>query len=535
MESNQKSPKRQTLLPLKKRDNTWAIDDLDKAETFKTHLTEVFKPHVTANNPAFYNEIDEFLSSPLQMSLPPKAFSPAEVQHYISTFPKRKAPGSDLITFKIAKNLPKKTIILLTYIFNATLRLTYFPLQWKSSIIILIPKPGKPPESPSSYRPISLLPFFSKVLEKLILKRINPLINNSGIIPNTQFGFRNQHSTIHQINRITDSIASALEKKQYCTAAFLDVAQAFDRVWHDGLLFKIKKILPPTFYLLFKSYLHERQFAVRYRSSLSDCSEIQAGFPQGAIAAPLLFNLFIADQPISTDTLVAEYADDKAIISTHENPLIASNMLQYHLTQIESWCKNWRVKINESKSCHITFTLKQGLCPQITFNNIQIPTSLTTKYLGINFDKKLTWNHHIHSTKIKLNSRLRALNYFLNSKSKLSISTKLTLYKSLIKPIWTYGVQIWGSAKKSNIKKIQVVQNKTLRLITNAPFYVSNHTLHTDLKLLTVQETASKFYKRYHKSLHNHPNILAKNLSNPMPGNPPNRLKRKWCRDLLLE
>ncbi|KAL4090171.1 hypothetical protein QTP88_025070 [Uroleucon formosanum] len=315
------------------------------------------------------------------MSLPPKAFSPAEVQHYISTFPKRKAPGSDLITFKIAKNLPKKTIILLTYIFNATLRLTYFPLQWKSSIIILIPKPGKPPESPSSYRPISLLPFFSKVLEKLILKRINPIINNSETIPNTQFGFRNQHSTIHQINRSTDSIASALEKKQYCTAAFLDVAQAFDRVWHDGLLYKLKKILPPTFYLFFKSYLHERQFAVRYRSSLSDQSEIQAGVPQGAIAAPLLFNIFIADQPTSTNTLVAEYADDKAIISTHENPLIASNMLQNHLTQIESWCKNWKIKINESKSCHITFTLKQGLCPQITFNNIQILTSLTTKYL----------------------------------------------------------------------------------------------------------------------------------------------------------
>uniref|UniRef100_A0A2S2NN01 Putative RNA-directed DNA polymerase n=1 Tax=Schizaphis graminum TaxID=13262 RepID=A0A2S2NN01_SCHGA len=145
-------------------------------------------------------------------------------------------------------------------------------------------------------------------------------------------------------------------------------------------------------------------------------------------------------------------------------------MLQSHLTQIEIWCKNWKGKINESKSCHITFTLKQGLCPQIIFNNIQIPTSLTTKYLGVNFDKRLTWNHHIHTFKIKLNSRLRSLNHFLNCKSKLSISTKLLLYKCLLKPIWTYGVQIWGSAKKSNIKKIQVFQNKTLRLITNGPF-----------------------------------------------------------------
>jgi hypothetical protein len=220
--------------------------------------------------------------------------------------------------------------------------------------------------------------------------RINPFVNNSKIIPSTQFGFLNRHSTIHQINRITEPIASALEKKQHCFAAFLDVAQAFDRVWHDGLLYKLKKILPPMFYLFFKSYLRERQFAVRYRSSLSDYSDIQAGVPQGAIATPLLFNIFTAGQPTSTNTFFAEYADDKAIISTHENPFTASNMIQSHFNQIEIWCKNWKVKINESKSCHITFTLKQDLCPQITFNHIQIPTSLTTKYLGVNFDKRLT-------------------------------------------------------------------------------------------------------------------------------------------------
>jgi hypothetical protein len=160
-----------------------------------------------------------------------------------------------------------------------------------------------------------------------VLKKINPLNNNFEIIPNTQFGFHNRHSAIHQINRITNSIASTLEKKQYCTVAFLDVTQVFDRVWHDGHPYILKKILPPTFYLFFKSYLHERKFAVRYCSSLSDCSEIQAGVLQGAIAVPLLFNIFIADQPTSTNTFVAEYADDKAIISFHENPFTASSIL----------------------------------------------------------------------------------------------------------------------------------------------------------------------------------------------------------------
>jgi len=93
--------------------------------------------------------------------------------------------------------------------------------------------------------------------------------------------------------------------------------------------------------------------------------------------------------------------------------------------------------------------------------------------------------------------------------------TKILIYKTLLKPIWTYGLQLWGNAKKSNILKIQTFQNIDLRKILNAPPYVSNHTLHTDTKLKTINE-------------------LIKNLSTPsIPDNPPRRLKRKWCCDHL--
>lgn len=149
--------------PLKKPDGSWATNDTEKAELFQNHLTEVFKPHTNINNTSISNDVTNYLLSPLQMSLPPKAFSPAEVEHCTSKLPKKKSPGFDLITYEVAKHLPRKT--LLTYIFNAILHLSYFPLQWKFSIIVLIPKPGKPPDSPTSYRPISLLPFFSKVLK----------------------------------------------------------------------------------------------------------------------------------------------------------------------------------------------------------------------------------------------------------------------------------------------------------------------------------------------------------------------------------
>jgi hypothetical protein len=200
---------------LKNPDSSWAINDSKKGELFQNHLTEVFKPHTNIENQLISNDVTNYFLSPLQMSLPPKAFSPAKVKHCISTFlKKKKSPGFDLITYEVERHLPRKTLVLLTYILNAIFYLSHFPLQSKFSIIVVIPKPGKPPDSSTSYRPISLFPFFSKVLEKLILKRLTLIIFNSRIIPNTQFGFRNFHSTIHQINCITDTITASLEIKK---------------------------------------------------------------------------------------------------------------------------------------------------------------------------------------------------------------------------------------------------------------------------------------------------------------------------------
>jgi retron-type reverse transcriptase len=110
--------------------------------------------------------------------------------------------------------------------------------------------------------------------------------------------------------------------------------------------------------IFLKNILTSLFFAVRYRSSISSISTIEAGVPQGAITAPVLLNIFIADQSTSPYMFVAEYADDKAILSTHENPIITFMQLQSHLSRLESWCRNWKVKINETKSYHIKFTFK---------------------------------------------------------------------------------------------------------------------------------------------------------------------------------
>jgi hypothetical protein len=174
-----------SLPPLTKNDTSIAVTDEDKAEVFHHHISEIFKPHPDIFNPILNAVITQDLDSPMPLYVPEKNFTPNEIKSSIQKYSLKKSPGFDLITTEVARCLPKKAILFLTHLFNSILQLSYFPLLWKFSNMILIPKPDKPLDLPSSYRPISLLPFLAKVLERLILKRLLPYIVTNKILPNS--------------------------------------------------------------------------------------------------------------------------------------------------------------------------------------------------------------------------------------------------------------------------------------------------------------------------------------------------------------
>ena len=150
-------------------------------------------------------------------------------------------------------------------------------------------------------------------------------------------------------------ISQTLEKKKYCSAVFLDIQQAFDKVWHEGLLYKIKKILPLPYYSILKSYLTNRQFIVKCLGASSATFPIESGIPQGSVLGPLLFSIYTADLPTSNEVTIATFADDTALLATHADPAIASSTLQRSLDSMEKWFQKWGFKINEKKilSCNL--------------------------------------------------------------------------------------------------------------------------------------------------------------------------------------
>ena len=517
--------------PIKSENGKWAKTNKEKVNMFGEHFSKVFNPFPSQNS-NHDKEVNKFLESAGQLELPIKKFSLNEILTAIDKVNIKKAPGYDLITGKILKELPIVAYKLILSIYNAILRLSYFPKQWKVAEIQIVPKPGKPMELLNSYRPISLLPILSKVFEKLLLSRLHPVLIQRHIIPDHQFGFRAQHSTIEQVHRVYNHIRSALEEKEFCASAFLDISQAFDKVWHTGLLYKLKALLPYTFFEFFRTYLNERSFRVKLHDCTSDLYRVEAGVPQGSVLGPVLYTIFTADLPLTNSTTIATFADDTVIMSRDTQSTRASQNLQSHLQVLETWLSKWRIKANATKSVQVTFTLRRDTCPPVSLFNVQLPQAESAKYLGIHLDRRLTWQRHIFMKRKQLGIKLTSMFNLLGKTSSLSIENKILLYKSVIKPIWTYGIQLWGTAAKSNTSIIARFQSKTLRQITNAPQCVTNEILLRDLQIPSVYQEIQTYATNYSRRLESHPNTLAAELASS--NSHTRRLKRAMPTDLFL-
>jgi len=403
-----------------------------------------------------------------------------------------------MVTNSMLKQLPSHCVNHLVVIFNSALRLQHFPDVWKYANVVTIPKPGKDPKIPSNRRPISLLSSLGKIYERILLKRLTCHVSANNLVPEEQFGFMPGCSTTQQLLRLTEAISAGLDRKWTTIAVFLDISKAYDSAWHTGLVYKLIHMgLPGELIKVIDSYLAHRAFRVRMDGAVSEWKPMLAGVPQGSTLSPMLYNLYTSDIPKSTRTELAVYADDICIYNQHKSVRFAHLAVQRHLNEIGRWAAEWRIKISAEKTKAVIFSKKTRLqLPELRLQNADIEYVPRIRYLGVVLDHKLNWTSHCEVLRGKALRTLTAMKPVM--RTSLSIKTKLLLYKSYIRPVMTYAAPAWAFIPKTKMERLQIVQNRALRLIGGYSRYTRINKMHFDLEIprlkTYIKSLATKLY-----------------------------------------
>lgn len=372
------------------------------------------------------------------------------------------------------KKIVSNVVEPLTYFFNLCLLEGVFPNELKISRICPIFKKG-PKDLPQSYRPVSIIPTISKVLELLVCDQIGIFFEQNGILSLSQFGFRKGKSTCDAIDKLVFEVLSAFENKRFAQATLCDLSKAFDCVTHSDLLKKLEYYrvegLPLEF---FKSYLNKRKQKVFINGDWSQEAELKHGVPQGSVLGPLLFLICINDLPNFIKSRTFLYADDTTFFNSSLNFNEVKQLAQNSLDRASEWFKANGFLLNEDKTQNILFSLRPN---NIAENNYQDQVKL----LGIFIDRHLTWAGHIDYITSKLSRVIYLINRLMNCVKKNYVRTA---YFSYFQAVFRYGLIFYGNC--SRIDEILILQKKVLRIIAGANFLDHCKPLFLELEIQTV-------------------------------------------------
>lgn len=522
--------------PLVRVNQPPAFHDEDKAECLADSLESQCSPSTLPVDTEHLNAINREVER--RTSLPPveslAVTTSDEVQSLVDNLHKRKAPGADEISNRVLKLFPPQLICLLVSIFNAAMANSIFPQAWKEAIVIGIRKPNKHGSEPSSYRPISLLKGMGKIYERVLLSRLKNFMDVHNILIDEQFGFRAKHSCVQQVHRISEHILHNLVSYQRSTgtgALFFDVAKAFDKVWHNGLVYKLYQLgMPDRLVHIIQDYLQGRTFRYRVEGTLSQPRLVRAGVPQGSVLGPFLYSLYTNDIPRSPGVELALFADDTALYTTSRDRSRVGRLLQSAANALGDWFRKWRIEVNPEKSVAIYFTRSsrhRGDLRQITLFDRPIPWERSVKYLGVTLDVGLTFKSHIVRVRNRAAHVLGRLSCLVNGRSKLSLRNKLTLYKTCIRPILTFASPVFAHAAPSHIHRLQTLQNRFIRRATGAPWFLRNEDLHIDLQLPTIAQFMKLASRQFFDKADEHPNPCVVRAASYRPRANVNARKRR--------
>lgn len=460
--------------------------DEEKVELFRKYFQGIFERQQHSSNDHIETDeaVDDFIkeNQPNGKHVFPKV-TRKELKSILNNLGNT-AIGHDGVHNKCLKRHTKLLVSHLLGLFGSCFSLGYVPQDWKLAHIILIHKPDKDPQEPSSYRPISLLSCVGKVMERIVKQRLNRHVGKNKLLPEYQAGFRQKRSTIDNLLQLKHNIELSLEKNRHIALITFDIKGAFDAVWHKALLWKLKEMKVPNYlWCWIHSFLTEREAKIEYKASVSSTFILERGTPQGSPLSPLLYILFTADSlnDIPPHTHANLFADDTSIWSDCNTITNLRKRLQNSVDMFVQWCQRWKLQVQPSKTKLVHFSnhprrkLKTPLT--IIIDRQIVPLANEAKYLGITFDRALKFRTHLKELKKKSSSRIGLIRYLARNAEGDATNTLRNLQKSLVRSTSTYASTIF--LNYPNYWKVaQVIQNQGLKAALYLPQYTSTRYIH---------------------------------------------------------
>ena len=401
-----------------------------------------------------------------------KEFTLTELKAALQKCKKRKAPGPDHITNEMILNLTDSSLSILLDFFNRTWYEGQLPTEWKKANITPILKKDKPASQPSSYRPISLTSCLGKVVERMVNDRLYWWMENTGTISTSQAGFRKGKRTMDHLIRFAQETSDAFQDKDNVVAVFIDLRQAYDRVWRQGLFYKMQKLgIAGRMYSWIKNFLSCRTIQTSSDNKISSQRTLEEGLPQGSALSCTLFLLFMNDLPDAISCQKALYADDLLIWSKGSDMRALNQAINADLTTISSYCQLWKMEINTDKTVFGLFSLKNKVTASqvnLKINGTNIKHEDYPKYLGVQLDRKLSLKEHLGELTKKATSRLNLLKHLSSLNWGADKETLRQLYIGYIRSVIDYSLPLQSIASHSSLAQLDRVQNQALRFVSGA-------------------------------------------------------------------